>query len=1065
MKRFSFTLVLVIFTTAVMAGIISSAESTGTLSVKGGAQKPELTEQNGHSGWLRSLVFSKNGKYLISGSEDKTLKLWDTEDMRLIRTLRGHRDSVRDVALSSDGNTAASGSGDGTVKLWDISTGKCTATFQAGSSINSVAFSPDGRTLASGSIGSQIMLWDVKSGTCTATLKGHTSWIESLCFSSDGKLLLSGSSNYKDRSDDTVRIWDVKSGKCLNVLKGHKDGVVSAAFSPDGKTAASASEDKTVKVWDVATGRCLRSIEGFSGELQALSFSPDGREIAACGRGKDIHVYDAAKGTLLKTFTGKSTRITALCYSMDGKRLAAGDSDWRITLWDNSSGKIIKVFTDNSGWVSALCFSPDGTGIASARLRTDVLSITEGRPSGEFNSEAGVYSVVYSRDGRAIIAGYSNGTIEAVSSPSLKSIRKLIGHTGAVYSLAVSPDGKLIASGGEDKTLRLWDSSTGKCLAVLDGHRDKVRSVTFTPDGRSVISGSSDETVKVWNVAAKTCTMTLKDKNSHYSVYAVACSPDGRILASGNSDGTVRLWDLRSGNLMMTLKGHNNMVNGIAFSPDGKRLASGGDDNTGRIWEVSSGQCLNVLEGHSGDVNAIAFSPDGRIIASGSSDTSVKFWDVSTGKLLLSYIYFSDGNWVATTAEGYFDCSDKGKQYLGWTMGMKNYPLEQFYDEFYTPGLISSVLKGEKIVKKHDLRRGFEPPPEVSITASKSGARGGIENLEVTICATDRGGGVDDIRLYHQGKLVDPAGRNLQIKSGQDKTKTVRYLITPLNGENILSATAYNGTHTVESVPFRLVIQSSQAVRKAKAFIVVVGINSYRDGHLNLHSARQDAEAIAASFKSKGQSLFAEEKVLTLYDADATKGNIVKALEEICAMASPEDVVVIFFSGHGDVDPSDGTYYFIPSDFDTKLPIESMYKNSGLSIRQIQSITGRIKARKVLAMFDTCHAGRALSAFRGMADVKAMKMLAKSSGLHLLAASTDEQLAGEVKILGHGVFTSALLEGMDGGADANRDGIITVRELLTYVEERTDELSEKYLGRRQYPVADSRGMDFPILLK
>ncbi|PHH49659.1 Vegetative incompatibility protein HET-E-1 [Ceratocystis fimbriata CBS 114723] len=166
-----------------------------------------------------------------------------------LQTLKGHGGGVTSVVFSKDGQRLASGSSDHTVKIWDATSGTCLQTLKGhGDTVTSVVFSNDGQRLASGSDDRTVKIWDATSGTCLQTLEGHDDWVTSVVFSKDGQRLASGS------FDETVKIWDATSGTCLQTLEGHGDWVTSVVFSNDGQRLASGSFDKTVKIWDATSG-------------------------------------------------------------------------------------------------------------------------------------------------------------------------------------------------------------------------------------------------------------------------------------------------------------------------------------------------------------------------------------------------------------------------------------------------------------------------------------------------------------------------------------------------------------------------------------------------------------------------------------------------------------------------------------------------------------------------------------------------------------------------------------------------------------------------------------------
>lgn len=340
-----------------------SASDDGTVRLWDAETGHCLRTLKTHSNWVLAVAFDVKGETLISGHQDGQIRLWHRATGSRLKLLKGHTspvsalavlpqeiESTRSNCLSTDYRTSsefhsqlvASGSDDRTLKIWDIKRGECLRTLRGHQGwVQSIAVSPEGSTLASGSHDHTVKLWDWRSGECLHTLEGHIHRVKTVAFSPQGSLLASGS------DDHTVKLWEVQTGVCLQTLTGHQDWVMATTFNPSGEVLASASGDHTIKLWDVWTGECLQTLTGHSHRVRSVVFSADGTLLASSSDDHTIKLWEVKTGTCLRTLVGHQGTVWSVAFSQDGRMLASGSEDESLRLWQVETGECLQLLRED----------------------------------------------------------------------------------------------------------------------------------------------------------------------------------------------------------------------------------------------------------------------------------------------------------------------------------------------------------------------------------------------------------------------------------------------------------------------------------------------------------------------------------------------------------------------------------------------------------------------------------------------------------------------------------------------------------------------------------------------
>lgn len=620
----------------------------------------ERNRFDGHAKKVEGVGVSPDG-LIVSGGEDSTIKIW-SRDGKLLKTLTEHKSWVNKISFSPDGTLMATASSDNTVKLWSFgctnSEGnrclkvkvellKTLDQTDKGHSnwVTDVSFSPDRTNLVTASRDGTVKIWNqngVLQKTIFVSNNSEENQVWGVSFSPDGSTIAAA------YEDTTVKLFNL-DGSLQQTLEveGHSDRVRSVSFSSDGKLIVSGSDDNTAIIWQRQNGKFLKHkrLEGHQGHVNRVKFSRDSKLIATVSDGdnENVKLWDI-DGNLLTTFNGHQDRVKDVSFSPDSKTLITGSWDNSVRLWN-----LERLFPDtfeehNDSRVMDLAWSPDGKIFASASWdKTVHLRRFDGKFIKKLEHRDKVNGVSFSPDNKLIATADSSGNIYLWQEDGTP-YKFFKGHNDYIRAVAWSPDSKTLATvaGKKDPTVKLW-SRDGRLIKTLQGHKDGIYGVSFSPNGKMIATSSKDNTVKLWSRDGS----PLKTLKGHTGwVWNVTWSPNSQLIASASEDSTVKLWK-RDGTLENTLSGHTARVSDVAFSPDGKFIATGSSDATIKLW-TKDGRLLTTLEGHKDRVMSVSFHRNGEVLASSSVDGAVKLWKLEKEKFTsdLDILLINGCKWV-----------------------------------------------------------------------------------------------------------------------------------------------------------------------------------------------------------------------------------------------------------------------------------------------------------------------------------------------------------------------------------------------------------------------------------
>ena len=633
----------------------------------------KINQQNileGHTGDVKKVAYSPDGRIIASASYDEPIKLWDANTQQELKTLKVHDKVVEVIDFSPDGKYLVSGDRDGNLLLWNIkfSNNQSSTNLKPqkidGEQYNNLGiaaldFSPDGQQIAVSFYDGKIRIWNVAdfAGEPVIVKDDYQSTIYALNYSPDGQNLVLGDSN------GNLTIWNLEDNSDLVNSRVHNAGINELTYSPDGQKIVSGSFDGTIKLWN-SQGQHLDDYDSQAKNEATVAFSPDSKIIAVGNSNGKIELWDVGdpQFNFVKSFIhSEGKAVNSLSFSPDGNTLVSGGNDRTIQLWQLNNNLIPQIKA-HDGYVNSLSISQDNNLLVSGgddgkivlwqptantqATKQNLSSETSQSSSVNFDRYQPVKEV---KCDPFIVNSVSINPIDSnfIACGGVKGIKvynrqdnsfQEVATEGEIDSLSYSPDGQTIIAGTYSGKLTLWNlDGTVKQEFVTDNSQNSLQpstitSVRFSSDGQT-IAVSKGNLIQIWNLDGKLINTFTAHQNE---VSSINFNSDGNLLVSGDKGGTVKLWDSQGNEIDSFSPPGNSVIDDVVFSPDGKMIVAADQSGKVNFWKTDRADGVSfmfAIEENSG-VNSIRFANNGQTLITGNKDGSVAFWDLDLDSLI-----------------------------------------------------------------------------------------------------------------------------------------------------------------------------------------------------------------------------------------------------------------------------------------------------------------------------------------------------------------------------------------------------------------------------------------------
>jgi WD40 repeat protein/uncharacterized caspase-like protein len=1099
-------------------------------------ETPQLVLPINHTQQVVGCDFSTDDRYVVTGSEDNTVNIYETTTGKEVRSFSHHIKKVNTVFFDKSNQTIYTASEDGTCLLIDFNSGAIIKQIDAPNKegIQFAHLDPtENFLLVQLNLG--VLVYNLKTNLWVTDkpLKGKISDDKNHVFTKEGDRAV------LVQRDHSIGLIDFKTGVATKSIDAQED-VLTWGFDYSRQKLIMGCSDHTLRVFDTQTWELVHTTQAFKGVPISLSFHSSAPRVLVSIDDYSIQELHTETGKQLHSWRLSKERNTVGLY-VENNSIALIDWEQRLSFVDDSSyqdlfeidlkndpaeiynsstsGKYVFLSCENEyklldlvskkwafnkefsthSWLAA--FQGDQNDwITGASGFFRQIDGTTGRIKQQFkDSDRSYLAVNYSNEKNQFLVGGTDGVVKILDGTDLHLVRSFPSLSYTITKVKWLDTNRFLVTGYLGKII-LYDLSLDRIVQTFpcDFYRGAVYDFSLSPNGKVLLACGFNKSILAFSM--ETGERLDQHTLSNDFIYSTSFNSSGNEVLTASRNGKWTLWSypefkkIREINMstvrnsLFSHYGDSSFLTGnfssdeifARFSPDEKTVLVTSSDGNIYLFEAETGTLNKVLKGHKAMVTNAQFSSDGKYILSCGKDTRFILWSAESGKALFHRIQLKNGEWLVYDEHYRFDGSPDAREQLYFTCGLEIIDLNQLKDSLFVPNLVQRIMNGEDLSHLPKLSNlticGVTPIVRAEPT----------EKNEFTYLIESGSGGIGQIDVYINGvkrQSVDP--ENIK-KKGRYLLAVDPKLVSKyrLPGEPLkvrVVAHTRDRSMTSRGVQVDELATASGTFRKPSLHALVIGIDDYKGNELDLQFASRDANDLQTLVQQAAMKFLNTDDTNRVFFYNGTvnpkgeTGNsiqkgftpdrtaILNALKNIREQSKPEDILLIFFAGHGELEGDQLVLLTAESSIESR---------KGIGMNELMGILSEIPAGKRLLILDACHSGAAinnlqLAQYTGKRDtkeaereskrLKALDKLAAQSGLAVITASNSSQKAMELPQYEHGLLTYALLDAVINHPEVlDQDQLLRIEKWLMIAQESVSKLNPDQSAERFTP------LDFPI---